>query len=226
MNFRIDLLKEYIEMDKRIEELHKIINHHPEHKRSIKIEESNANGKGKIQYFKTEVIIELDVKLNEESILILGHELMHYLLILNGALLPVKINENNGGFEEGLNHFLMKGLTHHLLLKQELNNIGFEELQTEYSLCNSIQPMPPDFYFGYEMWLLELFDRSTFAENYDFASLKNQFSNEGLSEVYEILKSSSNVTIEGVNNISGKLIRIFNCENELKLKNIDYYTGI
>ncbi|WP_216830363.1 hypothetical protein [Alkalihalobacterium elongatum] len=226
MNFKRDLLREYIEMDDRIRELYSTITQHPNHKRDIKVYESYGKKKGEIQYLSKEVIIELDINLGDESILIMAHELMHYLLVLDGALLPVLKKENVTGLAEGVKHILMSGLTHHFLLKTELDNRGFRELQSKYSLSNKVHSIPLYYYFDEKVCLLGLFDRSTFAKCYDFDALYNQFGEEGLSHEYEMLKNTSKNSIDDINEISFNLIRLLNCEDELQLKSLDDYTII
>ena len=208
------MLNEFIEKDERIQSLYYRIENHPEHKRKLKVEEIKPGSKGKISYGRSEVIVELDINLGEESILVLAHEFMHYLLVLEGALLPIeKESESEISSEaESLKYMLVKSITHHFLLKQELDSAGFEELQSKFALSDIIQEMPSCYFFEEETWSLELFDRSTFAINYPFSVLRERFESKKLTSVYELLENSPKETVEDINEISRALIREFNCE--------------
>ena len=224
-NYRNDLFTEFIKRDEKLQELYRQIENHPNHKRKITLEESLHEQKGKIIYDRRQVTIEINTKLGEESILILAHELMHYLLVLDGALLPITVKENVSSKAESLEYILMKSITHHFLLKQKLDSIGFQEIQVHYALRDELEEVPSWYYHDEEFWLLELYDRSTFAKNYDFVALEERFELRGLNSVYELLQKSPKKTIEDINALSKSLIREFNCENILVLKELDEYTS-
>ncbi|WP_436373661.1 hypothetical protein [Cytobacillus sp. BC1816] len=224
-DFRRDLLEEFIVKDERLRNLYNQIENHPEHKRKLTVEESFSRTKGRISYGRNEVSIEMDITLGSESILILAHELMHYLLILNGALLPIEMNDNPPSDASSLKHFLMKSITHHFLLKRELDYAGFGELQLCFALSNELQEIPYDYFHDDKFWLLELYDRSTFAQNYNFVALREKFELHGLISIYNLLQSSPKDSISDINELSRILINEFNCENYLQLMNLDDYTS-
>ncbi|MEG6532195.1 hypothetical protein V6C20_01190 [Caldibacillus thermoamylovorans] len=222
-NFKRDLLAEYIEKDERIRKLYNQIKDHPNHKRKLIVEESLNNKKGKITYSKRKVTIEMNITLGCESILILAHELMHYLLILDGALLPVEKVSNKEA--ESLIYILMRSITHHFLLKQKLDALGFEDLQKKYSLSDEPQEKPNSYYFDEITWLLELYDNSTLAKNYNFDSLREKFEQQQKSCIFDFLQNAPKKTIQDINEISECLIKSFKLEDSIELVDLECYTS-
>lgn len=222
-NFKRNLLEEFIEMDERISNLYEQIKKHPAHHRKLDIKES-INKKGSIKYEKYMVSIQMDINLGEESVLILAHELMHYLLVLNGALLPVPKKDPIPNKAESLQYMLMKSITHHFLLKKELDLQGFQELQIQFALSNNVYNARSDYYHDDEFWLVDLYDKSTFATEYDFETLKKKFEEADILPIYELLQSSAKETIEDINEISKKLIEVFKFEEYLGLADLNGYT--
>jgi len=222
-NFKRDLLAEFMEKDERIRKLYNQIEGHPNHKRKLIVEESVGNKKGKIMYGRQEITIEIDIALGDESILILAHELMHYLLVLDGALLPVEIEEKVSSEAESLKYILMKSITHHFLLKQRLDDVGFKDLQLYYPLSDEPLKMPYSYYYDEKTWLLELYDNSTFAKNYNFDSLREKFESQGMTSVFEFLQSEPKESIHDINEISNFLIKMFNVGDSIQLVNLDGY---
>jgi hypothetical protein len=146
-NYRRDLLLEFIEKDERLQDLYHQIKNHPEHKRKLIVNENFPGIKGRINYGRSQVNIEINISLGCESILILAHELIHYLLVLNGALLPIEIYDNISSEAESLKYILTKSITHHFLLKQELYSAGFKELQLRFALRENGSCLAPLFLF-------------------------------------------------------------------------------
>lgn len=223
-NFKRNLLEDFCKKDERIRNLYNQIENHPAHVRKLEVQQTFNDKKGSINYYKNTVTIEIDISYEDESVLILGHELMHYLLVLNGALLPVPKKDPIPNKAESLQYMLMKSITHHFLLKKELDLQGFQELQIQFALSNKVYDARSDYYHDDEFWLIDLYDKSTFATEYDFENLKKKFEAADILPIYELLQSSAKETIEDINEISKKLIEVFKFEEYLGLADLNGYT--
>ncbi|PIC88556.1 hypothetical protein CSV71_14300 [Sporosarcina sp. P21c] len=225
--YKRDLLEEFSEKDARIRQLYEIITSHKNHKREIVIFDTTRK-KGSIDYKRSKVEIEFNVNLGEESILILAHELMHYILVLQGALLPVVMRKEEGSLDsaESISSILSQSITHHFLLKRRLDEIGFTDLHKKFALLNEIQEVPSQYYHGEKIWLLNLYDKSTFANNYNYDDLRLKFIEENMLDVYELLRNSPKENISDINRISQSLIDLFEVGEFLELKELDEYTSI
>lgn len=176
-NFERNFLEEFCEKDEN----------HQDHCRILEIKGS-FNDKGCTTYSWDVLTIRIDINLGEEFVLVLDQELMHYVLVLNGALLPLRMLEWYSFKVDSLEHMLMTN-THHFLLKKELDLQGFKELQ--YALSDTVYDMPIDHHHDNEYWLNEQYDKSTFARNFDFESVKEKFEAADVLSVYELFLDSS-----------------------------------
>nr|WP_259547319.1 hypothetical protein [Heyndrickxia oleronia] len=181
--------------------------------------------KGRIEYFTKYVEINFDLR-NEFSELILAHELMHYLLVLDGALLPVPTRDELPYEVEFIRSIIMRGLTHHPLLKVRLDQVGYMKEQEDdfISLANFTADIPLNYPVDNKIyWLLDNLDRSTFSKGIDLNKLLlPEFEREGCSDLYNLFQQSFQ-TIGDINNLSIELIKKLNLSEYIVMGNLELY---
>lgn len=217
-------VKDFINKSERLNSIYQQCLSHKENLKDIRFYTSTKI-KGRIEYFSKYVEINFDY-CNEFSELILAHELMHYLLVLEGALLPVPTMDELPDEVEFIRSIIMRGLTHHPLLKVRLDKAGYikEQEEDSISLATITTKMPIDYPVDNQIfWLLDKLDRSTFSFGIDLQKiLLPEFEKEGCSDLFNLFQQDFQ-TIKDINELSEELIKKLNLSEYIVMGDLKLY---
>ncbi|PEL47293.1 hypothetical protein [Bacillus toyonensis] len=180
--------------------------------------------RGRIEYEKRGAVIEFDPNKGDME-LTLAHEIMHYILVLQGAKLPM-LKENCSCEEVRLIYKrIMNGCTHHPLLAKELQNFGYSD-----KLCDESDLMyQPILEATMNMdqitddLLLCLVDYKAFIFNRDpLEDLEDIFLYKDHTALLQLFLDQD-MNIEGVNNLTSNVIDYFGMNDCIHLASLDDY---
>ncbi|PHC43817.1 hypothetical protein COF09_11175 [Bacillus toyonensis] len=180
--------------------------------------------RGKIEYEKRYAVIEFNPYEGDME-LTLAHEIMHYILVLQGAKLPM-LKENYSCDEVRLIYKrIMNGCTHHPLLAMELQRFGYrDKLHDESTLMyqpileaeRNMDQITNDL-------LLYLVDFKSFIFNDNpLEKLKRIFLHKNHEELFNLFLNQE-INIEGVNNLTSNVISYFGMNDYIHLAVLEDY---
>lgn len=163
--------------------------------------------------------------------LLLAHELMHYIIVLEGGLLPVPRDPMRGSKVEYVRLCIMRGLTHHRLLIHRLEESGYSADIRKYSLKASGLFFERDTYNAQEdcrFKLLNCMDNRLFIRK---SAVDKVFlplvESEGLIRLYDKLcaipPSERQCQVKRVNELSTEVIHTYDMDEEIEMVDLDEY---
>lgn len=183
-----------------------------------------SESRGRIEYEKKGAVIEFNPNKGDVE-LTLAHEIMHYILVLQGAKLPM-LKDNCSCEEVRLIYKkIMNGCTHHPLLAKELQNFGYsDKLYDESDLM--YQPILKAIMNMDQITddlLLSLVDFKAFIFNKDpLENLEKVFLYKDHIALFQLFLNQD-VSIEGLNNLTSDVIDYFGMNDCIHVASLDDY---
>ncbi|MFA2692165.1 hypothetical protein [Bacillus mycoides] len=178
--------------------------------------------RGRIEYEKKGAVIEFDPNKGDME-LTLAHEIMHYILVLQGAKLPM-LKENCSCEEVRLIYKrIMNGCTHHPLLAKELQNFGYSDKLCEESdlMYQPILEAMMNMDQITDDLLLCLVDYKAFIFNKDpLEDLGKIFLYKDRTALLQLFLDQD-INIEGLNNLTSNVIDYFGMNDCIHLASLD-----
>ncbi|HDR4695473.1 hypothetical protein ABR775_14670 [Bacillus cereus] len=184
----------------------------------------NSGVRGKIEYEKHYTVIEFNPSVGDIE-LTLAHEIMHYILVLQGAKLPMLKEKCSCEEVRLIYKRIMNGCTHHPLLATGLQKFGYSD-----KLCDESNLMYQPILEAIinmdqitDDLLLYLVDFKAFIFNNDpLDDLVKIFSYKNHTALLKMFLNQD-MNIEGLNKLTSDVINYFGMNDCIHLANLDDY---
>lgn len=185
-----------------------------------------SENRGRIEYGKKGAVIEFNPNKGDME-LTLAHEIMHYILVLQGAKLPMLKEDCSCEEVQLIYKRIMNGCTHHPLLAKELQRFGYEDKLCEESniMYQPISKASKNMDLITDELLLYLVDFKVFIFNGNpLEQLRRIFLHKGHEELLNLFLNQE-IDVEGLNTLTSSVINYFDMNECIHLDDLKNYVN-